>query len=59
MDPPSRIEDAAETERSYPRQARTPFNVTGHPGAPSPKQRCSKSHEPGSERPVPTKSIRR
>jgi aspartyl-tRNA(Asn)/glutamyl-tRNA(Gln) amidotransferase subunit A len=31
MDPPSRIEDAAETERSYPRQARTPFNVTGHP----------------------------
>jgi aspartyl-tRNA(Asn)/glutamyl-tRNA(Gln) amidotransferase subunit A len=31
MDPPSRIEDAAETERTYPRQARTPFNVTGHP----------------------------
>src|SRR6516225_5953037 len=31
MDPPSRIEDAAETERSYPRQTRTPFNVTGHP----------------------------
>jgi aspartyl-tRNA(Asn)/glutamyl-tRNA(Gln) amidotransferase subunit A len=31
MDPPSRIDDAAETERSYPRQARTPFNVTGHP----------------------------
>ena len=21
----------AETERTYPRQARTPFNVTGHP----------------------------
>ena len=31
MDPPSRIEDAAETERTYRRQARTPFNVTGHP----------------------------
>src|SRR5437763_5833979 len=31
MYPPSRIEDAAETERTYPRQARTPFNVTGHP----------------------------
>ena len=31
MDPPSQIEDAAETERTYPRQARTPFNVTGHP----------------------------
>jgi aspartyl-tRNA(Asn)/glutamyl-tRNA(Gln) amidotransferase subunit A len=31
MDPPSRIEDAVETERTYPRQARTPFNVTGHP----------------------------
>ena len=31
MDPPSRIEDEAETERTYPRQARTPFNVTGHP----------------------------
>jgi len=31
MDPPSRIDNAAETERTYPRQARTPFNVTGHP----------------------------
>jgi aspartyl-tRNA(Asn)/glutamyl-tRNA(Gln) amidotransferase subunit A len=31
MDPASRIEDAVETERTYPRQARTPFNVTGHP----------------------------
>jgi aspartyl-tRNA(Asn)/glutamyl-tRNA(Gln) amidotransferase subunit A len=31
MDPPSRIEDEAETLRTYPRQARTPFNVTGHP----------------------------
>ena len=31
MDPASRIEDADETQRTYPRQARTPFNVTGHP----------------------------
>jgi len=31
MDPASRIEDAGETARTYPRQARTPFNVTGHP----------------------------
>jgi aspartyl-tRNA(Asn)/glutamyl-tRNA(Gln) amidotransferase subunit A len=31
MDPASQIEDAAETQRTYPRQARTPFNVTGHP----------------------------
>jgi aspartyl-tRNA(Asn)/glutamyl-tRNA(Gln) amidotransferase subunit A len=31
MDPPSHIDDAVETERTYPRQARTPFNVTGHP----------------------------
>ncbi len=31
MEPASRIEDSAETLRSYPRQARTPFNVTGHP----------------------------
>jgi aspartyl-tRNA(Asn)/glutamyl-tRNA(Gln) amidotransferase subunit A len=31
MDPASRMDNAAETERTYPRQARTPFNVTGHP----------------------------
>jgi aspartyl-tRNA(Asn)/glutamyl-tRNA(Gln) amidotransferase subunit A len=31
MDPASRIADAEETARTYPRQARTPFNVTGHP----------------------------
>jgi aspartyl-tRNA(Asn)/glutamyl-tRNA(Gln) amidotransferase subunit A len=31
MDPASKIEDAAETARTYSRQARTPFNVTGHP----------------------------
>jgi aspartyl-tRNA(Asn)/glutamyl-tRNA(Gln) amidotransferase subunit A len=31
MDPPCRIDDADMVERTYPRQARTPFNVTGHP----------------------------
>ncbi len=31
MDPASRIEDEEATSRTYPRQARTPFNVTGHP----------------------------
>lgn len=31
MDPASRLDDPAETARTYPRQARTPFNVTGHP----------------------------
>jgi aspartyl-tRNA(Asn)/glutamyl-tRNA(Gln) amidotransferase subunit A len=31
MDTPCRIDDPAEVERTYPRQARTPFNVTGHP----------------------------
>ena len=31
MDPPCRIDDASAVERTYPRQARTPFNVTGHP----------------------------
>jgi aspartyl-tRNA(Asn)/glutamyl-tRNA(Gln) amidotransferase subunit A len=31
MDPASPIADAEETARTYPRQARTPFNVTGHP----------------------------
>src|SRR5437660_9822867 len=31
MDPPCRIDRPADVERTYPRQARTPFNVTGHP----------------------------
>jgi aspartyl-tRNA(Asn)/glutamyl-tRNA(Gln) amidotransferase subunit A len=31
MDPASRMDDAEETARTYSRQARTPFNVTGHP----------------------------
>jgi aspartyl-tRNA(Asn)/glutamyl-tRNA(Gln) amidotransferase subunit A len=31
MDPPCRIDDPDEIERTYMRQARTPFNVTGHP----------------------------
>jgi aspartyl-tRNA(Asn)/glutamyl-tRNA(Gln) amidotransferase subunit A len=31
MDPPAVIDDPEAIERTYPRQARTPFNVTGHP----------------------------
>ena len=31
MDPACRIDKPADVERTYPRQARTPFNVTGHP----------------------------
>ena len=31
MDPPCRIDDLAAIGRTYPRQARTPFNVTGQP----------------------------
>jgi aspartyl-tRNA(Asn)/glutamyl-tRNA(Gln) amidotransferase subunit A len=31
MDPPCRIDAPEEVERTYMRQARTPFNVTGHP----------------------------
>ncbi len=31
MDPACRIDDPEAVERTYPRQARTPFNVTGHP----------------------------
>lgn len=31
MDPSSRMDDPMETARTYPRQARSPFNVTGHP----------------------------
>ena len=31
MDPPCRIDDAEAVARTYPRQARTPFSVTGHP----------------------------
>jgi aspartyl-tRNA(Asn)/glutamyl-tRNA(Gln) amidotransferase subunit A len=31
MDPPCRIDDTEAIERTYMRQARTPFNVTGHP----------------------------
>lgn len=38
VEPPCRIDKADEVERSYPGQARTPFNVTGHPAlAMSPK----------------------
>jgi aspartyl-tRNA(Asn)/glutamyl-tRNA(Gln) amidotransferase subunit A len=31
MDPACRIDDPEAVDRTYPRQARTPFNVTGHP----------------------------
>ncbi|MBW6400564.1 amidase [Roseomonas sp. HJA6] len=31
MDPACRIDDPDAVELTYPRQARTPFNVTGHP----------------------------
>ena len=31
MDPPCGISDSAELERTYPRQARVLFNLTGHP----------------------------
>jgi aspartyl-tRNA(Asn)/glutamyl-tRNA(Gln) amidotransferase subunit A len=31
MDPACRIDDPAAVEITYPRQSRTPFNVTGHP----------------------------
>jgi len=31
MDPPCRIDDSETVARTYSRQARTPFNVTGHP----------------------------
>ena len=31
MDPACRIDDTATIERTYPRQARVPFNTTGHP----------------------------
>ena len=31
LDPASSLDDPDETARTYPRQARTPFNVTGHP----------------------------
>jgi aspartyl-tRNA(Asn)/glutamyl-tRNA(Gln) amidotransferase subunit A len=31
MDPPFRIDDAAGLARTYPRQGRSPFNLTGHP----------------------------
>jgi aspartyl-tRNA(Asn)/glutamyl-tRNA(Gln) amidotransferase subunit A len=31
LDPACRIDDEAELTRTYPRQARAPFNLTGHP----------------------------
>ena len=31
LDPAARLDDAGSLERSYPRQCRQPFNVTGQP----------------------------
>ena len=31
MDPPMRIDDGAGLAKTYPRQGRSPFNLTGHP----------------------------
>jgi aspartyl-tRNA(Asn)/glutamyl-tRNA(Gln) amidotransferase subunit A len=31
MDPPFRIDDGAGLAKTYPRQGRSPFNLTGHP----------------------------
>jgi aspartyl-tRNA(Asn)/glutamyl-tRNA(Gln) amidotransferase subunit A len=31
MDPPCRVDDPEAIARTYPRQARLPFNLTGHP----------------------------
>ncbi len=31
MDPPCKIDDTAAIARTFPRQARSPFNLTGHP----------------------------
>jgi aspartyl-tRNA(Asn)/glutamyl-tRNA(Gln) amidotransferase subunit A len=31
LDPAAKIDDGPEVERTYARQARTPFNVSGHP----------------------------
>lgn len=33
LDPACRIDDAETLARTYPRQARSPFNLTGHPAA--------------------------
>ena len=56
MDPACRIDDAEAVARTYPRQARNPFNLTGHPalammgglsraGLPLPVQLVGRSHD--------------
>ena len=56
MDPVCRIDDAEAVARTYPRQARNPFNLTGHPalalmgglsraGLPLPVQFVGRAHE--------------
>jgi aspartyl-tRNA(Asn)/glutamyl-tRNA(Gln) amidotransferase subunit A len=44
MDPACRIDDAEAIEITYPRQARIPFNVTGHPAM---TMMCGLSQEAG------------
>ncbi|MBL6453869.1 amidase [Belnapia sp. T6] len=44
MEPACRIDDPAEVDRTYSRQARTPFNVTGHPAI---SVMCGLSREAG------------
>ena len=56
MDPACRIDDAEAVARTYPRQARNPFNLTGHPalammgglsraGLPLPVQLVGRCHD--------------
>ena len=56
MDPACRIDDPAAVARTYPRQARNPFNLTGHPalammgglsraGLPLPVQLVGRAHD--------------
>ena len=56
MDPACRIDDAEAVARTYPRQARNPFNLTGHPalalmgglskaGLPLPLQFVGRAHD--------------
>ena len=56
MDPACRIDDPEAVARTYPRQARNPFNLTGHPalammgglsraGLPLPVQLVGRSHD--------------
>lgn len=46
MDPPCRIDDINEISRTYRREAREPFNVTGHPALAMPAGAVSSSGLP-------------